>query len=163
MIRREDRVWLRKYQNQGKSKRPRELTGLEQSGPSFSKGDLSKKAVVQQNPVVSPPFPILDIGLEYILGQIGANATTNGNNSVKLSSRHARHFDTRATHIYHGKRASLARRVEGPVQCGPAEPCADGSCCNSVRPFSGCLSWPNRTERMGNADSKLIIANPRRQ
>ena len=135
MVRREERAWLRKYENQDKSKRPRELTGLDQSSPTSSEENPIQqptKAVVQQNLAVSPPFPILEVGLEYILGQIGANATANGNASLKESSKQIRKSDTRATHIGDHRFASLAKRVEGPIQCGPGQPCADGSCCNSV-------------------------------
>ncbi|KAF6841708.1 hypothetical protein CPLU01_00380 [Colletotrichum plurivorum] len=49
---------------------------------------------------------ILNIGTNYILGQINSpNSTANF--------------------------TSLRRRADGPIQCGPDSPCVDGSCCNS--------------------------------
>ncbi|KAI9712955.1 MAG: hypothetical protein M1812_006702 [Candelaria pacifica] len=87
-------------------------------------------AVVQQNLEVAPPLPILQIGLDYILGQIGANATVQGNIS------HAKDVAGPNTYVY-PRRAGftpyvpLDKRVDGPIQCSASTPCADGSCCNS--------------------------------
>lgn len=98
----------------------------------------SKKGVTQQNPALSPPFPILEVGLEYILGQIGANATVNGKASQhEESSPRALNLDTAATHNKNNRFSSLVKRQEAPLQCGSGQPCADGSCCNSV-----CFSFP---------------------
>ncbi|KAF6823885.1 carbohydrate-binding module family 18 protein [Colletotrichum musicola] len=54
----------------------------------------------------SDKVDILNIGTNYILGQISSpNSTANF--------------------------TSLRRRADGPIQCGPDSPCVDGSCCNS--------------------------------
>lgn len=71
----------------------------------------------QHNYAVAPPFPILRIGTDYILGQGGAHGAKNG-----FLSRRAGYT----------RYIPLQKRVDGPIQCGPGNPCADGSCCNSV-------------------------------
>ena len=98
-----------------------------------NESQASKHAAVQQNLALAPPLPILDIGTKYILGQIGANATINGNRSFGIppdKSHPGKAYTQR------GRRAELTslskRVVAGPIQCGAGNPCADGSCCNSV-------------------------------
>lgn len=135
MIRGQKRAWAKKYMHNGDYKSRREIAGPNPPVTSLVAEDLlhiPKKAVVQQNLAVSPPFPILDVGLEYILGQIGANATANGNASLEESSLHPRNFDTGESYLSSHTRIPLEKRVEGPIQCGGSQPCADGSCCNSV-------------------------------
>jgi len=76
-----------------------------------------QKAVFQQNLALAPPFPILRVGWEHIMGQIGANATKAENQSVaEMNAQHA----------------TLIQEIDTPAQCGPGLPCSDGSCCNSV-------------------------------
>jgi hypothetical protein len=79
------------------------------------------KAVLHQNLDVAPPFPILEVGLEHIMGQMGANATKAENDSIVGIV--LRETSPKVT--------SLQVR-DVAVQCGPGVPCVDGSCCNSV-------------------------------
>jgi len=89
-------------------------------------------AVVQQNLAKAPPIPILKIGLEYILGQIGANATKRSNESMSEPPKNAKVAVPRALVPQTSIHVPLNKRVDGPIQCGTGKPCADGSCCNSV-------------------------------
>jgi hypothetical protein len=84
---------------------------------------IMRKAVVQQNLDVAPPFPILLVGLEHMMGQIGAFATKAENVSLSDISLERTKFS---------KPASLQVQ-DSAAQCGPGMPCSDGSCCNSVR------------------------------
>ncbi|CZR65426.1 related to chitinase [Phialocephala subalpina] len=81
----------------------------------------SSHAVAHNSYANSGPFPILDISYKHILSQIGANATAAGNASLPKNIRE--HFAT-------SKAIPLSKR-DAPSQCGPGQPCADGSCCNS--------------------------------
>lgn len=87
-----------------------------------SNSPRSGHAVAHSNYITSGPLPILDIGYRHILGQIGANATAAGNASLPKNIRE--NFAT-------SKVTPLSKR-NAPAQCGPAQPCSDGSCCNSV-------------------------------
>ena len=84
---------------------------------------IMRKAVVQQNLEVAPPFPILLVGLEHMMGQIGANATKAENDSLPGIALER----TKSS-----KPTSLQVR-DSAAHCGPGMPCSDGSCCNSVR------------------------------
>lgn len=84
---------------------------------------------------MSPPFPILEVGLEYISGQIGGNATANGNASHEEISKQALNLDKRATQNNDHRFTPLAKQIEGPIQCGPAQQCADGSVVILYVPF----------------------------
>lgn len=75
------------------------------------------KAIVQQNLALAPPFPILRVGWEHMVGQIGANATKAENQTIA---------EMNAQHV------TLLQERDTPTQCGPGLPCSDGSCCNSV-------------------------------
>lgn len=61
---------------------------------------------------------LLELGTQYILGQdlqsVLGNGTKN-NNSISPAVLRS---------------IPVNKRVEGPVQCGPNQPCLDGSCCN---------------------------------
>ena len=85
-----------------------------------------QKIVAQQNPARFPPFPILEVALGHILGQIGGNATAAENVTIVqgLSSTPRSPPDV-------SKFVALNERGT-PAQCGPSSPCIDGSCCNSV-------------------------------
>lgn len=78
------------------------------------------KAVLHQNLDVAPPFPILEVGLEHMMGQMGANATKAENDSIVGIV--LRETSPKVT--------SLQVR-DAVVQCSPGVPCVDGSCCNS--------------------------------
>ncbi|KAF2492808.1 glycoside hydrolase [Lophium mytilinum] len=83
--------------------------GLNQGHEGFRDARSSRSNVVSasnlsishQDFSVFPPLPIIDISAGYLLGQSSANAT------------------------------SPSTLVDGPIQCGPGNPCLDGSCCNS--------------------------------
>ncbi|KAG4431270.1 hypothetical protein IFR05_013236, partial [Cadophora sp. M221] len=105
--------------------------------------------VVQQDFEEYAPLPILEIGLQHILAQIGANATDAGNESMSGESHH--HINT-------------AEKIPTPIievvdQCGPSSPCVDGSCCNSegkcgYTPYN-CGSTP-ATTCISNCDSRAM-------
>jgi hypothetical protein len=83
---------------------------------------VRRKSVAQQNLAAAPPFPILQVGWEHIMGQIGANAITpedetNAEKNLQVSQ------SLKGTPLQ-------ARHTS--AQCGPGIPCSDGSCCNSV-------------------------------
>lgn len=70
---------------------------------------------------MAPPFPILLVGLEHMMGQIGANATKAENDSlVGIVER------TKSS------KATMLQVRDAVAQCGSGVPCSDGSCCNSV-------------------------------
>lgn len=98
-----------------------------------NQSQAGKVAAVQQNLALAPPLPILNIGTNYILGQVGANATINGNRSLGIPPDNVHQGKA---HPHRARRTELTplskRVVEGPIQCGAGNPCADGSCCNSV-------------------------------
>lgn len=94
-------------------------------------------APVQQNPVAAPPIPIIDNSKTYILGQIGRNSTRRHNETLHAGlapkRRRAVQEDERGQ-LEHGFTRYIPlhkRQVEGPIQCGPGNGCADGSCCNT--------------------------------
>jgi len=85
----------------------------------------------QQNPVDA--IDIIEWSKQIILGQIGklSNATnetfTNDTAAnVRKHSQQARHTDQN----FSTYRLGLQKRVEGPIQCGPGQPCLDESCCS---------------------------------
>ncbi|CZT05239.1 uncharacterized protein RCO7_05388 [Rhynchosporium graminicola] len=88
---------------------------------SKSPSDSTHRHVTQQDHDNHPPFPILEIGLQHILAQIGANATEAGNESMSGTTHH---------HINPSQKLPT-QLVEAVDQCGPGAPCVDGSCCNS--------------------------------
>jgi hypothetical protein len=81
-----------------------------------------QKAIAQQNPAVIPPFPILQVGLDHILGQMGENATEAENATIAQGLSGTRDVS----------RSIALNKRDTPAQCGPNSPCIDGSCCNSV-------------------------------
>jgi hypothetical protein len=81
----------------------------------------------QQNLAVAPPFPILQVALDHVLGQWGENAT-EAENATIAEGLSATAGSTRRSDL--SKFVSLRER-DAPAQCSPTSPCADGSCCNS--------------------------------
>lgn len=79
-------------------------------------------AVAQQNKFIDAPLPIIEIGLQHILSQIGANATKAENQSVAAN----------AERYANVSKAMPLNKRDAPAQCGPDQPCVDASCCNSV-------------------------------
>jgi Chitin recognition protein len=61
------------------------------------------------------PVPIVDIGTDYILGQLGIGSLGTGGRNDTSGQPHSR---------------TLA--LSGPVQCSKNETCIDSSCCNNA-------------------------------
>jgi hypothetical protein len=78
-------------------------------------------SVTQQDIAVSPPLPILQIGLEHILAQININTSTTGTETP-----------TARIAIYANSDVEPLNTRDNLAACGPSQPCIDGSCCNSV-------------------------------
>jgi hypothetical protein len=57
-------------------------------------------------------LPIMDIGRDCILGQIDSSISDNISTS-QLSTT-----------------STIRAKLDGPIRCGPGQPCAGGSCCN---------------------------------
>ncbi|KAF2024262.1 glycoside hydrolase [Setomelanomma holmii] len=64
---------------------------------------------------------IIGLSQQYILGQLGSNQTRN--NTLMQNS-------TVSSRIRRNQSLNM-RAVDGSVQCGPGQPCLDGSCCNT--------------------------------
>ncbi|EMD61573.1 carbohydrate-binding module family 18 protein [Bipolaris sorokiniana ND90Pr] len=91
---------------------------------------------LQQDPVDA--IDIIGWSKQIILGQIGTsnNATnitltnktwTNGTTpNIRRHSQHSQH----ANQLISPYRLGLQKRVDGPIQCGPGQPCLDESCCS---------------------------------
>lgn len=129
--------------------------------------------VTHQDFSIAAPFPILEIGLQHILAQIGANATIAGNDSMSGTTRHR----------IGGPELIQTQQKDVASQCGPGVPCTDGSCCNSVSVGEHWIEiWKgviDRVERRGlvrecegsllmfyrkaNADIQTITAGRRRR
>lgn len=118
-----------------------------------------KHAAVQQNLALAPPLPILNIGMDYILGQIGADATIKGNRSLSYSENNTQQRSNRKPHSRRTKLATLSKRVDGPIQCGAGNPCADGSCCNSVSQTLNTVFAVDRLQE-GKCGFKPYHCNP---
>ena len=81
----------------------------------------------QQDLAVAPPFPILQVALNHILGQSGENAT-EAENATIAKALNATTGSTRRSDL--STLVSLRER-DAPAQCSPTSPCVDESCCNS--------------------------------
>lgn len=80
-------------------------------------------AIVQQNfLIVPPPLPILEIGYMHMISQIGVNATKAENETIQAMGMQSK--QSSVTTSLHARAAA--------TDCGPGNPCVDGSCCNSV-------------------------------
>jgi hypothetical protein len=72
---------------------------------------------------------IIALSEMYILGQIESSGATNATTSH--AHRRALHHHHHEIHHGHKHATQHSRRaVEGPIQCGPDQPCKDGACCN---------------------------------
>ncbi|KAF2714297.1 glycoside hydrolase family 18 protein [Pleomassaria siparia CBS 279.74] len=85
----------------------------------------------QQDPVDA--IDIIEWSKQIILGQVESNnntknATLANQTTAHISRQHprAQHADMPVSPNYIG----LQKRVDGPIQCGPDQPCLDGSCCS---------------------------------
>mgnify|MGYP004505689323 CR=1 FL=1 len=85
----------------------------------------------QQDPVDA--IDIIGWSKQIILGQIGTNSTvSNGtlhNETISHVRRHSQHVK-HANEDVSPYRPGLQKRVDGPIQCGPGQPCLDESCCS---------------------------------
>lgn len=96
---------------------------------------LSNKVETQRQ-LIEGPIDILAIGAQYIRGSTSSsNSTSNGTNTNSTDSAHR--ISHRGAHqrLKHKRQTAT---VEGPVQCGPGQPCLDGSCCKQYALI--CLS-----------------------
>jgi hypothetical protein len=108
-----------------------------------------RNAICQQNLAQAPPMPILDIGLQHMLGQMGVNATKAENDSIAEAN------DQPPPPEF--SRFTLPNQKDAPAQCGPGQPCADGSCCNSVSDAEN-KPWISLTaNRKGSVDIRPTI------
>lgn len=85
--------------------------------------------VEQQNFSVSAPFPVLEIGFDHIIAQVGVNATRAENDSI-LAEANGRHSSIVNRPLF--SNFSTSSSVNKGTECGKGSPCVDGSCCNSV-------------------------------
>ncbi|TVY56649.1 Chitotriosidase-1 [Lachnellula suecica] len=99
------------------------VTSHAQLVPYPSTNTTTRNGVCQQNLEQHPPLPVLDIGLDHMLGQMGANATAAENVSIAVENN---------LPIPAFNRFTVPNQKNAPAQCGPSQACADGSCCNSV-------------------------------
>ena len=83
----------------------------------------------QQNPLIAHPIPILQLSKDYILAGIPGSEHTSAlssfyqsktTNPTKRAERRIRSLPKLAT----------SSDPANPIQCGVANPCKDGSCCN---------------------------------
>lgn len=116
---------------------------------SQSQSKSRRPSIVQQRFEANPAVPILKIGAEYILGQPKfksnvtfekgpkSNATSQKEpkSNPKVGTRSLEDLGQleRGASRFRPHKMVEQRAVEGPIQCGAGKPCADGSCCNSVR------------------------------
>lgn len=91
---------------------------IEQQSPTTT---TSSRAIAHNPYSTGGPFPVLEIGYQHIISQIGSNATAAGNTSLPDNIR--QQFAT--------TKIPPIQELDA-VQCSPNQPCADGSCCNSV-------------------------------
>ncbi|CAG8962203.1 hypothetical protein HYFRA_00005255 [Hymenoscyphus fraxineus] len=79
-------------------------------------------SIAQQNVARQPTLPILEIGLNHIISQIGDNMTQAATEAFKNDHRHPSVGFSRFLPLH---------QRESPAACSPTTPCVDGSCCNS--------------------------------
>ncbi|KAK7962894.1 glycoside hydrolase superfamily [Apiospora aurea] len=93
-------------------------------------------------------IPLLDIGTEYIRGNLGGRLDSFGSNSTNTSfglgvNTNASSFHSRTRRRYKNNKVADSGRVgispypplakrDGPIQCGPGSPCKDDSCCSNL-------------------------------
>ncbi|TVY58669.1 Chitotriosidase-1 [Lachnellula cervina] len=95
-------------------------------------------------------MPILDIGLQHMLGQMGANATRAENVSIA---------EAKGQPPPEVSKFTLAHQKDAPAECGPGQPCTDASCCNSegkcgFKPYN-CVS-STATTCISNCDAHAM-------
>ncbi|KAH3998458.1 hypothetical protein HBI56_205010 [Parastagonospora nodorum] len=96
--------------------------------------NLTYKVETQRQPI-EDSIDILAIGTEYIRGSVySSNSTQNATDAKNATDSKGTSSAKRITHRgahQHFSHKRQAAPVEGPIQCGPGQPCLDGSCCNS--------------------------------
>lgn len=119
--------------------------------PFPSNGTTRQNSICQQKLSEAPPFPILDIGLQHMLGQMGANATAAENNTIADANHQPHPPDYSRFTVPNQKDIA---------QCGPNQPCVDGSCCNSVRHGRRVFTRSKLTrDRKANVDTRTTTAS----
>jgi len=136
--------------------------------PIYAKDALHNKTVITPHPdcgntqlnyVVAPPYPILELGAKYVLGQTGVNASPAEEAAIADAAKKAPKVNIVETitkvDAVCGEAfpcdvktdplsaplsldispAPVSPLIKRATQCGPGQPCADGSCCNSVCQF----------------------------
>lgn len=122
--------------------------------------------VAQANYNIAPPFPILEIASKYVLSQMGVNTSKAQNDSIiaiaenatfvssipntpKVTAQCGISFSCEATSTTYQNQTSEVDHLhkrDSPVQCGPGQPCIDGSCCNTVCfPFKIPFSYSSKS------------------
>lgn len=109
-----------------------------------------RNVISQQDLSLAPPMPILDIGLQHMLGQMGANATRAENVSIA---------EAKGQPPPEVSKFTLAHQKDAPAECGPGQPCADASCCNSVRAPKPRNRIRLMKNRKASADLNLTIVS----
>ncbi|KAI5919336.1 glycoside hydrolase superfamily [Camillea tinctor] len=125
------------------------------------------------------PVHIIDMGTEYILGNVAANLEKLGASDSSLedanqhnsSSQTTQGLQDRGSGKHPNEGFSLItplHKRDGPVQCGPDSPCVDDSCCNTdgkcgfkdAHCGNSCISNCNATAMCGvdSADGQTSCA-----
>jgi chitinase len=94
--------------------------------------NLTYKVETQRQPIENS-IDILAIGTDYIRGSVYSsnstqNATDAKNETDSKGTKSVKRITHRGAH-QHFSHKRQAAPVEGPIQCGPGQPCLDGSCC----------------------------------
>lgn len=87
--------------------------------------NMSDKTATHCQPIEGS-LDILAIGTDYIRGSTSSNGTSNGTTLNETSSTHQPSHRGAHERFKHRRQTT---KVEGPIQCGPGQPCLDGSCC----------------------------------
>ncbi|KAL8918458.1 MAG: hypothetical protein Q9208_007364 [Pyrenodesmia sp. 3 TL-2023] len=132
---------------------------------SQSQSRSRRPSIVQQRFEAAPALPILEIGSDYIFGQpkFKSNATFEKGAKSKSgpSSLENGEQRERAANQLRARKMVEQRAVEGPIQCGVGKPCADGSCCNSVRnPLYFLISHHADVQQDGKCGFKPYHCSP---
>ncbi|TVY92833.1 Chitotriosidase [Lachnellula willkommii] len=113
-----------------------------------------RNVISQQDLSLTPPIPILDIGLQHMLGQMGANATRAEN--VSMAEAKGQPPPPEVSPV---SKFTPPHQNDAPAECGPGQPCADASCCNSegkcgFKPYN-CIS-STATTCISNCDAHAM-------
>jgi chitinase len=108
----------------------------------------------QQEPTEA--IDIIELSKQYILAQIGANRIAV-NNTISNSTMSLNHNWKETTQRRHSLAShSLEKRVDGPIQCGPNQPCLDGSCCSKLGKCGYKAGQCSTENCISNCDAKAM-------